>query len=256
MSPSRRPPAGSLAGAHHAQATLTLLIRARARSRPSGFSLIEVMIAVLIITASIGALAVLSARQWASTKDLNVLDRVENAVALDLGFIKSHAKYWMMSSGPYNLCPENFSYTSTNSFTCEATADTPLSGAKSFTKSSTTITYDPDPNENTCPNPISSPVVADTTLATAFINHAKTSTIKPIWSFPPTGSGPPWADTLIDSATDTGRPSLPSGTKLERTISVGKNIVYVTYRFTGTNADPYGFVRKVAIHPEAAASCP
>lgn len=254
---AERPQAPGPRAVRHREPILWLM-RSGAGSRRGGFTLVELLIAVVIITASIGALALLSARQWSSSKDLNVMDRLENTVALDLGWLKTFGRYWRMSVGPYNLCPTGFNY-ATNANTCTS-PNTPLSGATSYTLSTTNIDYEPDPNNNTCPNPTSSPVIADDVLARTFLAAARDSTITPIWQFPPIGSGTITASSvttvLINSASDTGRPQLPSQTTLERTITFGKNLLYITYSFTGSNAAPYGFVRKVAVHPEAAAYCP
>lgn len=67
------------------------------------FTILEALIGVVILTASIGALAVVTAQQWGRSTDVDVLDRVENAVASDLGWLKTYAKYWRLASGPYDL---------------------------------------------------------------------------------------------------------------------------------------------------------
>lgn len=224
----------------------------QAQDPSKGFTILEALIAVVILTASISGLAILSARQSSSSTDVDVLDRVENAVATDLGWLKSYAKYWRMSSGPYDLCPSGFSYTDANGYTCSAPTNTPRSGASSFTRSTTSIEYEPDPSGNTCPNPGGTTVVANTALASAFVSDAASSSLRPT-DFAAVAVGD---TTLLNSATDTGRPRLPAGTTLLRTISLGRNLIFVSYSFNGDNAAPYRFRREAALHPEAAAWCP
>lgn len=186
----------------------------------SGFTILEALIGVVILTVSIGTLAAVTARQWSRSSEVDVLDRVENAVASDLGWLKSYAKYWRMTTGPYNL---------TAAQTCPgATCD-------AFVFSNTTTDYQPDAAQ----------CATATGLADAFVTAAGSVTIDP--ARPHSVSG---GTTTLNVA------GLPSGTSLTRTISTGKNLVFLSYAFTGTNADPYNFVREVAVKPEAAAWCP
>ncbi len=196
------------------------------------------MIGVVILTVAIGSLAVLSTRQWARSKDVDILDRVENAVSLDLGWLKTYGKHWRMTSGPYNLTCTQAGF----SGTCDP-----------FIVSSTTSEYNPDPAGDTCPNPSGTPVIADTALASAFVTAAASVTLNPARPFPIAVGD----TTLISGGnSDTGRPRLVSGTSLVRTISLGRNLIYISYRFAGDDADAYRFRREVALHPEAAAWCP
>lgn len=180
-----------------------------------------------ILTVSIGTLALLFTRQWSSSRDVDVLQRVENAVAADLGWLKSYAKYWRMTSGPYNLSCSQAGFPT---------------GCEPFAVSSTSSEYLPD--ENRC--------ATDTGLAADFVTAAASVTITP---------ARPHAvalgdTTLLNSATDSGRPPLPSGTTLVRNISLGKNLIYISYNLNGSNAAAYRFRREMALMPEAASWCP
>lgn len=208
------------------------------RRRPGGFTIVEALIGVLILTASIGGLAILTSRQMTKTSDTDVLDRVENEVARDLGWLKAYAKYWRMTSGPYNLTCSQVDLGSS----CDA-----------FIVSTTSSEYDPDPNANTCPNPTGLPVVSNTALANAFVSAAASVTLNPARPF-----AIAVGDTTLVSGgnSDSGRPRLPSGTSLVRNISLGNKLIYVSYSLTGANAASYQFRREVALHPEAASWCP
>lgn len=180
----------------------------------------EALIGVVILTASIGALALVMAQQWRRSTDIDVLDRLENAVASDLGWLKTYAKYWRLASGPYDL-------------TCTQAGF--ASGCDVRLFSSTNTDYQPD--EARC--------ATATGLADDFVTAAGSVTINPARPF------------AVSSGTTTlNVAGLPSGTSLTRTISTGRNLVFLSYSFTGANAASYRFVREVALQPEAAAWCP
>lgn len=195
---------------------------------------------MVILTASLGALAILASRQWSSGRDVDVLDRLENAVAADLGWLKTYAKYWRMTSGPYSLSCTQAGFPA---------------GCTPFVVSTTITEYDPDPNGDTCPAPSATPPVADTALATAFVTAAGSAASATIVPERPYGVAV-GSTTLINSATDTGQPRLPAGTALTRTITTGKNLIFLSYSFTGDNAAAYPFLREVSIRPEASTWCP
>ena len=217
-----------------------------------GFTLLEALITVVILTASIGGLALLITNQWSASKDVDVLDKVENAVARDLGWLKTYAKYWRMSAGPYDLCPRGFSYTATNQFTCKVSSDSPRSGASSYTRYNTTLAYEPDRSdlsENRC--------ATTSGLAQAFISSAQADATRTLF----TPNRP--FDLTQTNIPVTG---LPAGMTLTRTISYTdptattknvNNIVYLTYSLDdGSGSSPYRFRREVALRPEAASWCP
>jgi hypothetical protein len=212
----------------------------RFRGGAQGFQILEALIAVVILTVSLGALAILASRQGSSARDVDVLDRLENAVAADLGWLKTYAKYWRMTSGPYNLSCTQAGF---------------QAGCTPFVVSTTVTEYDPDPTGDTCPRPSATPPVADTALSDAFVTAAGSAVSATIPPERPYGVAV-GSTTLLDSATDTLQPRLPSGTALTRTISLGKNLIFLSYSFTGENAAPYQFLREVSIRPEASAWCP
>ncbi|MFM7086359.1 MAG: hypothetical protein ACKOXO_05130 [Cyanobium sp.] len=175
---------------------------------------------MVILTASIGALAVVTARQWSRSSEVDVLDRVENAVASDVGWLKTYAKNWRLASGPYNL-------------SCTQAGFAADCDVRVF--SNTTTDYAPD--EARC--------ATATGLADDFVTAAAGATITP---------ARPYA--VASGSTTLNVSGLPSGTSLTRTITTGKNLVFLSYAFTGSNAAAYNFVREVAVKPEAAAWCP
>lgn len=186
----------------------------------SGFTILEALIGVVILTASIGALAVLTSRQMTTSTDVDVLDRVENAVARDLGWLKTYAKYWRMSSGPYNLTCTQAGFGAN----CSA-----------FVTSSVSTEYSPD--EARC--------ATATGLADDFITDAGSVTITPARPF-----------ALASGSITLNVAGLPSGASLTRTITTGKNLVFLSYSFSGGSASNYKFRREVAVLPEASAWCP
>lgn len=205
-----------------------------------GFTILEALIAAVIISASLGALALLSTSQWANSKDVDILNRAENAIARDLGWLKSYAKYWRMTSGPYN-------------FTATQT------GASSYTLSRNTIEYQPDrsdvtPAETRCST-------SSTSMAQAFISDASSDAAG-------TAFNPNRPFNLSTSAATTLTPTgLPAGLSLRRTIAFSKtvnstdistrNTVYITYTLDdGSGSSAYRLIREVALRPEAADWCP
>lgn len=208
----------------------------RSPGADAGFTIVEAMIGVVILTVSLGSLAVLSARQWSSSGNIDVQDRLENAVARDHGWLKTYAKQWRLGSGPYDVSCTQAGF-----------------AADCDTRVVTNTITDYQPDETRC--------ATATGLAQDFLNAARTVTITPARPFaiPSVPSDGTSASTIKgDPLPVTG---LPTGTALYRTIRISntpaeKNIVYLSYSFEGTGADAYGFVREVAIRPEASSWCP
>lgn len=208
--------------------------------RAEAFTILEALIGVAILTASIGALAVVTAQQFSRSADVNVLDRLENAVARDVGWLKSYAKTWRLASGPYDLSCTQAGFASG----CDV---------RVF---STTIT-DYQPDEARC--------ATATGLAQDFINAAASVSITPARPFTiPTVASNGTSAVLIKGDSN-GNPlnvaGLPSGTGLYRTIRIStalaeRNVVYLSYSFEGPGTEAYRFVRDVVLRPEAAAWCP
>lgn len=200
-----------------------------------GFTILEALIGAAILTVSISGAAIIASQEWASSADLDVMSRIDNAVASDSAWLKTYAKYWRMVSGPYSI-------------TCTQ-AGFP-SACRAFVYSATSSEYEPDPDQNLCPNATSTG--APTALANAFVTAAASVTINPARPYT-VAIG---ETILINSATDTGQPRLPSGTHLARDIRLSGNLIYISYSFIGANAATYKFRREVAIRPEAASWCP
>lgn len=193
------------------------------RSR-QGFTILEALIGVFILTVSIGALALATARQWSNSRDVDVLDRVENAVGSDLGWLKTYASYWRLASGPY----------STTQLSCTQAGFASGCAERIFSNSITI--YQPD--ETRC--------ATATGLADDFIAAANGVSITPPRPFSP----------IVAGTTTLNVANLPSGTSLRRTLTTGKNLVFLSYSFVGGNAAAYGFRREVSVMPEAASWCP
>ncbi|MFM7311856.1 MAG: hypothetical protein ACKO0M_01600 [Cyanobium sp.] len=197
------------------------------------------MIALVLVTAALGGLAILITGQTSTSRDVDVLGRVEKGIASDLGWLKSYAKIWRLTSGPYNL-------TATQT------------GASTYTISTNTLEYQPDrtdvtPTESRCST-------STTSLAQAFITDASTSTAQTALT-----PNRPFALSTSAATTLTGL-GLPAGLSLTRTIAFTKtvsgtnvsvpNTVYITYTLNNNaGVASYRFVREVALIPEAAAWC-
>ena len=189
----------------------------------AGFTIVEALIGVVILTASIGVLAALTARQWSSSADVDVLDRVESAVASDLGWLKTYATYWRMTSGPYSI-------------TCTQAGFG--SGCTAFVSSRFSLEYAPD--EARCA----------TGLAEDFLTAARSNDSATLTPARPTFA-------LFETGTRTfNLNNLPAGMSLTRTITTGKNLVFLSYSLTGANAASYNFRREAALRPEASGWCP
>lgn len=207
-----------------------------------GFALLEAMLAGVILTITLGVLALTASRDWSRSQDGDVLARLENAVAADLGWLKTYARYWRMSSGPYNL-------------TCTQAGFGASCSSADFTFSTTTILYDP----------VASRCATATGLAQDFINTAASVrltlsppgpyTIPTVPTDGTSGSGTP------NPKTDLAVTGLPSGSALYRTLRIGtsssdKHLIYLSYSYEGTGASSYSFLREVALRPEASGWCP
>jgi len=196
------------------------------RHQPQAFAIVEGLVAVIIIALSIAGLSFLVGRQAGSSSDAAVLARVENIVANDLAWLKSYGKYWRMKSGLYNI-------------TCTQAG---FSAGCSGPELSSTISYDPDAGQCS----------SATLLAENFVSAAGSVAITPPRPYPISLG----ASTLLSSANDAGQPPLPAGTSVIRTITAGKNLIYVSYSFSGDNAAAFRFARQAAVRPEASAWCP
>ena len=193
--------------------------------RQAGFSLLESLIAVTLLTSSIATVALLTTREAATRDEVQSLTQIENAVALDLGWLKTYAKYWRMSSGPYSFL------------------DASMTAASSFTQSPGTLTYEPPMDDDD-----SSRCLSGTAMASAFLSEAASTgagTIRPSRPF-----------TVATGKVQLNSSDLPIGVQLFRTITTGNNMVYLSYSLEGTRAARFRYQREVAIRPEAAAWCP
>jgi len=216
----RRPARQPRSGGPAASACRTTSGRTAADCTTAGFTVIEALIGVVILTASIGGLAVLTARQWSSSGEVDVMERVESAVARDLGWLKTYATYWRMTSGPYNLtCTQA-------GFGNDCTA---------FIPSRFSHEYEPD----------AARCSTATGLADDFVSAASSVTLSPARPF-----------SVASGATTLSGIGLPAGMILTRTITTGKNLVFLSYSLSGTNAATYGFRREAALRPEATGWCP
>lgn len=198
--------------------------------RDSGFSILEGLISALILAATVGSISLLATRLWTSSRTDNTSTLAENAVASDLGWLKSYAKVWKMDTGPYDL-------TTTQTLT------------SSFTFSLNTLSYSPD--KTLC--------ATVSGLAAAFITDARSVTFTPARPY-----------TLATGRTQLAVSGLASGLGLWRTLSTtrtgstARNLVYLSYTLerngsagtAGTIDTTYGFQREVAVRIEAEAWCP
>ena len=96
---------------------------------------------------------------------------------------------------------------------------------------------------------------ADTALASAFLTAAASVSLTPQRPFALAVGNSTLVENSGGSSAITDR-RLPLNTSLVRSITLGKNVIYVSYSFTGTNAASYRFLREAAVRPEASAWCP
>ncbi|WP_411867804.1 hypothetical protein [Vulcanococcus limneticus] len=68
-----------------------------------GFSMIEVILAVVIATTVVATLATVFVRTLDLAQRASNQNAIEAAVSTDLAWIKRYAKFWRMKSGPYSL---------------------------------------------------------------------------------------------------------------------------------------------------------
>jgi len=191
------------------------------RSRPVGFTILEVLLAAVIAVVAATVLfplfneSVLVARQSADRNS------IEAATSLDLSWIKRYAKFWKMKSGPYPL-------------------------DNSHTKSTAVFQTSPV-LEYECANAD----LTNTNLSQQFITDAVSvaSTADDVV---------PKLPYAFDAAANSQIPitNISAGYTLSRTVDTSNpNRVYVIYKVASANERPINFVREASVVLESVAWC-
>lgn len=214
----------------------------QAHRRDRGFSILEVLLAALIVTSALGILASQLTSQVKTPRKAAAQAAIAAAAATDLSWIHRYAQIWLAESGPFNISESS----STNTIT----------GASSFTQSSQ-LSYEADQ-----PDKIKDPTgslnliscVSDS-FTSAFLKAAESVRLSP--SLLPNNSNVIADSTPVSAAEK--QITLPSdaGTStLWRKISFTGLSDYITISYS-LKVDPYGlgFKRTAAVLLDAAAWC-
>jgi type II secretory pathway pseudopilin PulG len=78
-------------------------LRSRRATASAGITMLEVLVAVVISSSAITFLVPALLRQVGVSAEADRLTKVEAVVSRDLDYISDYARYWKLSSGPYNL---------------------------------------------------------------------------------------------------------------------------------------------------------
>ena len=222
----------------------------QARRHDRGFSILEVLLAALIVTSALGILASQLTSQVKTPRKAAAQAAIEAAAATDLSWIRRYAQIWLAESGPFNI-PES---SSTNAIT----------GASSFTQSSL-LSYEADQ-----PDKIKDPTGSLNTIScvsdsftSAFLKAAES--VRLSTNLLPNNSNVIADSTLVSGPTDAKQISLPSAagtSQLWRTIIFADQSDHITISYSLINPqqviqDPYGlgFTRTTAVLIDAAAWC-
>ena len=214
----------------------------RSQHPDQGSMLVEVLVAVCIVTAALGILASQLTTQASSPRKAAALSAIETAANTDLNWIRGYSKIYLAESGPFNI-PES---TSTNSIT----------KASSFTQSSN-LSYQAD-QPDTIKDPTGSlnlNLCTSDSFTSSFLSAAdsvqKSSDLLPN-SIADIADSPP-----VSGATKQIPLSKEAGTStLWRTITfTGQNdLITISYSM-GTDPFNLGFKLHSAVLIEAAAWC-
>lgn len=83
--------------------SLLLLLRRDALRPATGFSIVEVLVAVLIASSALLLLVPALSNQLAVSREASRMTAVEAAVSRDLYWLNNYARFWKMSKGIYSL---------------------------------------------------------------------------------------------------------------------------------------------------------
>jgi type II secretory pathway pseudopilin PulG len=187
----------------------------KSASRSSdGITLVELLVAVLIIGGVLAILVNVSIGQMRSNRRAIALNAVETAISADLAWLRNYAQIWKLDAGPFNLTT---SQTQTASYTINSS-----------------LNYDPgaacddiDANDNPIP------------IANVFLRDASSVATSPArpYTVPSTPASGPDDSTRIDL------PPTAGDFKLTRTITIADggigssgNTILVRYNLSGSEA--------------------
>lgn len=203
------------------------------RRRPSpGFSMVEILLGSVIVGIALGALMSVFNRQVTFTTRTAALDAIDAAVATDLTWIKSYAKFYELAAGPYNL-----TYAQTG-------GDPTGYGLTSASAIQTSSYLDYTPSDDECDAG---------TLPQSFITMAASNAVTPLGGVDrpnpiPTTSGDPQTIAL---------PAVASAYTLTRRINFTglTNRIRVVYSLSGGDAAQLPYPREASILLETSAWC-
>lgn len=199
------------------------------RALDAGFSIVEVMVAVLIATSALLLLVPALSDQLAVSRQASRMTAVESAVSLDLLWLNNYARFWRMSRGVYSL-------------------DTRYTKAPTYERSAFSV-YDPPADR--CRNG---------TLANGFLSDAQDlfnnrvayavfyTSLLPRYQPVTTAVTIPVASAVVNGA-QVNQISLT-----RRLYPLGNRIV-ATYSLGGTDVTGLRFTRAASIFLEASAWC-
>jgi Tfp pilus assembly protein PilV len=204
----------------------------QAHRRDRGFSILEVLLAALIVTSALGILASQLTTQVKSPRNASAQAAIEAAAATDLSWIRSYAQIWLAEKGPF-------------------TTTSAITKASSFTQSSE-LSYEtdqPDPADST------KNLCESQSFTSAFLKAAES--VRSSTGFLPNNS-----NVIADSTPLSGAekqitlPSAAGTSTLWRKIIFAGQSDHITISYY-LKVDPYGlgFKRTAAVLLDAAAWC-
>ena len=204
----------------------------QARRHDRGFSILEVLLAALIVTSALGILASQLTTQVKSPRNASAQAAIEAAAVTDLNWIRRYAQIWLAEKGPF-------------------TTTSAITKASSFTQSSE-LSYEtdqPDPADST------KNLCESQSFTSAFLKAAES--VRSSTGFLPNNSNVIADSTpLSDAEKQITLPSDAGTSTLWRKITFANQSDHVTIAYY-LKVDPYGlgFKRTTAVLLDAAAWC-
>jgi type II secretory pathway pseudopilin PulG len=194
------------------------------RPSPSGFSIVEVLVAVLIATSALALLIPALSSQLLVSREAGRLTAVEAIVSRDLYWFSNYARFWKLRQGIYSLSP---TITKTISYNNAGLAE-----------------YDP-PYNICLAGSLASAMVADgqTLFGLSIAQQAQNPGLLPPYS------------PVQSLAIPVNVAGFPNDLTLNRKLYPSGNRLLVVYSLSGAGATGLRFSRAASILIEAAAWC-
>jgi type II secretory pathway pseudopilin PulG len=198
------------------------------RRTAQGFSIVEVLVAVLIATGAMAVLVPALSNQLVVSRQASRLTAIEAIVSRDLYWFSNYARYWKMTHGIYSL---GTLVTKTSSYNSSGFAQ-----------------YDP-PRDRCRANTLASGLMAD---AQTLFNLPFDDQLANPGLLPPFNPGA----TPVNISVAIGGRTLPAtALQVNRRVYPAGNRLIVSYGLTGTEAASLRFTRVASIFIEASAWC-